>query len=64
MERKIVTKTFRKNGIVRAFLVVNGIVQKMWEQTALAGAGVMIHAMEKGKGKTLRTVRYQKEDLG
>ena len=61
--REIVTKVFRKQGIVRAFLIVNGFVAKMWEQTALAGAAEQIHAMSKGKGKVLRTTRYRKEVL-
>jgi len=59
--REIVTKVFRKQGIVRAFLVVNGFVAKMWEQTALAGTAKQIHAMSKGKGKALRTTRFVKE---
>ena len=58
---EIVTKVFRKQGIVRAFKVVDGFVAKMWEQTALAGAAEQIHAMSKGKGKVLRTTRFSKE---
>lgn len=58
--KEVVTKHFRKQRIVRVFLLVNGIMSKMWEQTMLA-AGVQVHAMSKGNSKVLRTTRYVKE---
>lgn len=59
--REIVTKVFRKQGIVRAFLRINNVAVKMWEQTKYADGMVQTHVMSKGNQKDFRTTRFVKE---